>query len=286
MFGAYVDGVVIAAGINALLALGLYWTVSTGQFSVGHGGFMAIGAYVSSILTLNFGVPLVPAMLAGGACAFVVGGLIGLPVMRFDMIYLAMATLGFGEIVRSLLSTIDYVGGVAGMRGMSGVTLWHVLVTLAIVLVLAWLHDRSRLGMAYSAVRQDADAALAMGIDVRRVKVGAFAIGAGITGIAGALYAHQMLFIDPETFGFPMSIAIVLFVIFGGLGIFWGPVLGAIVLTVLPELLQFIKDWYLFLYGAIYVVMMIWRPQGVVDRRMVNRIGRWLRLRPAPAPGA
>lgn len=283
MFGAYIDGVVIAAGINALLALGLYITVSTGQFSVGHGGFMAIGAYVASIFTVNLGLPLVPAMVIGGACAFLVGGLIGLPVMRFDMIYLAMATLGFGEIVRSVLSTIDYVGGVAGMRGMSGTTIWHVLVTLAIVLVLAWLHDRSRMGIAYDAVRQDADAAMAMGIDVRQVKVGAFAIGAGITGMAGALYAHHILFIDPEAFGFPMSIAIVLFVIFGGLGVFWGPVLGAIVLTVLPELLHFIKDWYLFLYGGLYVVMMIWRPQGIVDRAMVNRIGRLFRRRTAPA---
>jgi len=285
VFDAYVDGVIIAAGINALLALGLYITVSTGQFSVGHGGFMAIGAYVASIMTLKFGVPLVPAMLVAGASAFVVGAMIGLPVMRFDMIYLAMATLGFGEIVRSILSTIDYVGGVNGMRGMSGVTIWHVLVTLAIVLVLAWLHDRSRLGIAYSAVRQDADAALAMGIDVRQVKVGAFAIGAGITGVAGALYAHQMLFIDPETFGFPMSIAIVLFVIFGGLGIFWGPVLGAVVLTVLPEMLHFIKDWYLFLYGAIYVVMMIWRPQGIIDRAMIRAIGRRLRWKSVPASG-
>jgi branched-chain amino acid transport system permease protein len=286
MFGAYIDGVIIAAGINALLALGLYVTVSTGQFSVGHGGFMAIGAYVASILTLKFGVPLVPAMLAGGACAFVVGALIGLPVMRFDMIYLAMATLGFGEIVRSILSTIDYVGGVAGMRGMSGVTVWHVLVTLALVLMFVWLHDRSRMGIAYSAVRQDAEAAMAMGIDVRKLKVGAFAIGAGITGIAGALFAHHMLFIDPETFGFPMSIAIVLFVIFGGLGVFWGPVLGAIVLTALPELLHFIKDWYLFLYGAIYVALMIWRPQGIVDRAMLRSVGAWFRRTPAAAQRA
>lgn len=281
MFGAYIDGVVIAAGINALLALGLYMTVSTGQFSVGHGGFMAIGAYISSILTLKFGLPLVPAMLVGGAAASIVGALIGLPVMRFDMIYLAMATLGFGEIVRSILSTIDYVGGVAGLRGMSGVTIWHVFVALAIALGFAWLHDRSRMGMAYSAVRQDPDAALAMGIDIRKVKVGAFAIGAGITGVAGALYAHQMSYIDPDTFGFQMSITIVLFVIFGGLGVFWGPVLGAVILTVLPEIFSFIRDWYLFLYGAIYVVMMIWRPQGIVDRAMVQSIGRAFRRRPA-----
>lgn len=285
MLGPYVDGIIIACGINALLALGLYVTVSTGQFSVGHAGFMAIGAYVASILTVKYGVALVPSMLASGASAFLVGALIGLPVMRFQMIYLAMATLGFGEIVRTILSAMDYVGGVNGLRGMSGVAMWHVLGTLGVFLALAWLHDRSRLGLAYSVVRQDADAASAMGIDVRAVKVGAFAIGAGITGVAGALYAHHFRFIDPETFGFPMSIAIVLFVIFGGLNVFWGPVLGAIVLTVLPEVFHFIKDWYLFLYGGIYVVMMIWRPQGIIDRGTLQWMGRLFKSRSVQAPG-
>lgn len=281
MAGAYVDGILIATGINILLALGLYITISTGQFSAGHGGFMAIGAYVASVLTVKFGVPLYAAMIVAGFCAALVGALIGLPVLRFDMMYLAMATLGFGEIVRSILSTIDYMGAVNGMRGMSGTTLGHVIVAVAVTILFMWLHERSRSGMAYSAVRQDADAALAMGIDVRQVKVGAFAIGAGITGVAGALYAHHMLFIDPEAFGFPMSIAIVLFVILGGLGIFWGPVFGAIALTVLPELLHFMKDWYLFIYGALHVVMMIWRPQGIIDRPMLRGLGRVLRLRPA-----
>jgi branched-chain amino acid transport system permease protein len=197
--------------------------------------------------------------------------------MRFDMIYLAMATLGFGEIVRSILSTIGYVGGVAGLRGMSGTTLWHVLVTLGIVLVLAWLHDRSRMGIAYEAVRQDSEAAMSMGIDVSRTKAEAFAIGAGITGIAGALYGHHNRFIDPETFGFQMSIAIVLFVIFGGVGVFWGPLLGAVLLTLLPEFLHAVKEWYLVLYGGLYIVLMIWRPQGIVDRPMVRSLGRLLR---------
>ena len=144
MFGAYFDGVIIAAGINAILALGLYIAIATGQFSVGHAGFMAIGAYVSSILSMNFGWTLIPAMFAGGAAAFAIGALVGLPIIRFGLIYLAMATLGFGEIIRSILSTVEYVGAVNGMRGMTGTSLWLVLVTLAVLVVLYWLHDRSR----------------------------------------------------------------------------------------------------------------------------------------------
>ena len=272
MFGAYFDGVVIAAAINGILALGLYIAIATGQFSVGHAGFMAIGAYLSSILTINFGWPLIPAMLAGGAVAFLVGGVVGIPIIRFELIYLAMATLGFGEIVRSILSTIEYVGAVGGMRGMTGTTLGLVLVTLGLLIVLYWLHDRSRWGLACQAVRQDPAAAEAMGINVRNVKVTAFAISAGVTGIGGALYAHQYFFIDPESFAFPMSIAIVLFVIFGGMGIFWGPLLGALLLTVLPEFFHFIKEWYLFVYGAIFIAMMIWRPQGIIDRRMLDTV--------------
>ena len=183
MFGAYFDGVIIAAAINAILALGLYISVATGLFSIGHGGFMAVGAYASSILTMKLGWSLIPAILAGGGVAFVIGGVVALPITRFALIYLGMATLGFGEIVRSILSTVEYIGAVNGMRGMTGTTLWMVIVILAILIILYSLYDRSRWGLACQAVRQDPAAAGAMGINVRNVKVTAFAIGAAVTGI-------------------------------------------------------------------------------------------------------
>jgi branched-chain amino acid transport system permease protein len=276
MFGIYYDSVLAGAGINILLALGLYFTVATGQFSVGHGAFMAIGAYAASILTVNFELPLLPAVILGGFAAFVIGVVVGLPVLRFSRLYLAMATLGFGEIVRNLLSTLDYVGGVGGMRGMMGTNIFIVLGFVLVAIAFFWLHARSRWGAACEAVRQDEDAAASMGIDVRAVKVMAFGIGAGITGIGGGLYAHHFFFIDPSTFGFNMSIAIVLFVIFGGIGTFWGPVLGALILTILPELFRFLKDYYLFIYGLMFVALMIWRSQGLIDRRMVAALRRRL----------
>src|SRR5258708_37130693 len=122
MFSVFADSVLIGIGINMLLALGLYFTLATGQFSVGHGGFMAIGAYAASILTVNFGWPLVPAVLCGGLAAFAIGVLIALPVLRFSHLYLAMAPFGFREIVRAACSVLSYVGGVRGMRGAVGAT--------------------------------------------------------------------------------------------------------------------------------------------------------------------
>ena len=272
MFSVYVDSVIIGAGINVLLALGLYFTLATGQFSVGHGGFMAIGAYAAAVLTVNFGLALVPAVLCGAAAAFVVGVLIGLPVLRFSHLYLAMATFGFGEIVRAMFSITDSVGGVGGMRGMMGTTAPMVLVFVAIAIAFSWLHARSRWGLACDAIRQDEDAAAAMGIDVRLNKVLAFGLGAALTGIGGGLYAHHFFFIEPPTFGLQMSVAIILFVIFGGIETFWGAVLGAIVLSLLPDLFRFLKDWYLFMYGLLFVVLMICRPQGVIDRRMLRAL--------------
>jgi len=274
VFSVFVDSVIIGAGINVLLALGLYFTLATGQFSVGHGGFMAIGAYAAAVLTVNFGWALVPAVLCGAAAAFVVGALIGLPVLRFSHLYLAMATFGFGEIVRAVFSITDSVGGVGGMRGMMGTTAPMVLVFVAIAIAFSWLHARSRWGLACDAIRQDEDAAAAMGIDVRLNKVLAFGLGAALTGIGGGLYAHHFFFIEPPTFGLQMSVAIILFVIFGGIETFWGAVLGAIVLSLLPDLFRFLKDWYLFVYGTLFVVLMIFRPQGVIDRRLLRALRR------------
>lgn len=274
MFNLFVDSLVISAGINVLLALGLYFTLATGQFSVGHGGFMAIGAYTASILTVNFGWPLVLALLCGAAAAFAIGILIGLPVLRFAHIYLAMATFGFGEIVRAGFSVWEYVGGVGGMRGMSGTTAPLVLACVALAIAFAWLHSHSRWGLACEAIRQDEDAAAAMGVDVRLNKVLAFGVGAAITGIGGGLYAHYFFYIDPPAFGLQMSVAIILYVIFGGIETFWGAVLGAIVLSVLPEIFGFLKDWYLFFYGLLFVVLMIFRPQGILDRRLIRRLQR------------
>jgi branched-chain amino acid transport system permease protein len=277
----FLDSVLIGVGINMLLALGLYFTLATGQFSVGHGGFMAVGAYAASVLTVNFAWPLVPAVLCGALAAFAVGVLIGLPVLRFSHLYLAMATFGFGEIVRSVFSIVDYVGGVGGMRGMSGTTSTLVLGFVLAAVAFCWLHSRSRWGLACDAIRQDEDAAAAMGVNVRMNKVIAFGVGAALTGLGGGLYAHHFYFIEPSTFGLQMSVAIILFVIFGGIESFWGAILGAALLTLLPDAFRFLKDWYLFVYGLLFVLLMIFRPQGLLDRRVLRALRSKLGARPA-----
>ena len=262
----YVEGILIVVGVNILLALGYWITVNTGQFSFGHAAFMAIGAYVGSILTVKMGWPLVPAMLVAGVAAGLTGALIGFPALRLSMLYLAMATLGFAELTQIVFLNWGYVGGASGMTGMRGASLPLVLGTVLVVVVYLWLVSRSRVGLAYAAVREDEAAARASGLNVTHIKVMAFGQGAFVTGLAGALYAHQILHIDPSNFGVQQSLIIVLYVMFGGLATFWGPLLGAGILTLLPEWFDFLRDWYLIVYGALFVVLMIVRPQGLIGR--------------------
>jgi branched-chain amino acid transport system permease protein len=262
----YVEGILIVVGVNILLALGYWITVNTGQFSFGHAAFMAIGAYVASILTVKFGWPLVPAMLVGGLAAGVTGALIGFPALRLSMLYLAMATLGFAELTQIVFLNWDYVGRASGMTGMRGASLPLVAGTVVLVVVYLWLVSRSRVGLAYAAVREDEAAARASGLNVTQIKVMAFGQGAFVTGLAGGLYAHQILHIDPSNFGVQQSLIIVLYVMFGGLATFWGPLLGAGVLTLLPEWFDFLRDWYLIVYGMLFVLLMIVRPQGLIGR--------------------
>ena len=269
----YVEGILIVVGVNVLLALGYWITVNTGQFSFGHAAFMAIGAYVASILTVKMGWPLVPAMLVAGLVAGVTGALIGFPALRLSMLYLAMATLGFAELTQIVFLNWDYVGRASGMTGMRGANLPLVAATVLVVVVYLWLVSRSRVGLAYAAVREDEAAARASGLNVTHIKVIAFGQGAFVTGLAGALYAHQILHIDPSNFGVQQSLLIVLYVMFGGLATFWGPLLGAGVLTLLPEWFDFLRDWYLIVYGLLFVLLMIVRPQGLIGRSAPGWLG-------------
>lgn len=270
----YVEGVVIGVGINVLLGLGYWITANTGQFSFGHAGFMALGAYTSAILTLRMGWPLVAAMLVGGLIAAVVGALVGWPALRLSVLYLAMITLAFAELVQIVFSNWSYVGGASGYAGMSGTTLPLVAVSVLVVVVYLWLVSRSRVGLAYSALREDEMAARAAGLNVTGIEVVAFAQSAFVTGVAGALSAHFLLYIEPGLFGAHQSLLIILYTVFGGLQTFWGPILGAAVLSLLPEVFDSLENWYLTLYGALFVVLMIVRPQGLVGTRRSGRARR------------
>lgn len=274
------------AGINILLAWGVYVVFLTGQISLGQGAFMAIGAYVSSVLTVNFGSPLIVAILIGGFASTLFGVAIGFPALRVHGVYLVMVTIGVGEAVRVFFQNFEYTGANAGFPGPTGTTLPLVYATVLVGLLFLWRLRGSRLGWALTAVREDEVAASAMGLNVTYFKVLAFALGGFITALAGGLYAHFLLFIRPESFGFEQSVLIVLFLVLGGTQTFWGPAVGALILTALPELMRDLEAWRLFAYGALLVVMMAVRPQGLVTRNAISWLSNFTRrLVPATTSG-
>ncbi len=261
---AFTQSVILQVGIDVLLALGYWIAVSTGKYSFGHAGFMAIGAYTASILTVKFSWSLPIALLAAAVLAGVAGALVGWVALRLSLLYLAIITLVFSELISVLISRWDYVGGAAGLFGMSGTTIPIVLSCLAIVVVYLVLLTRSRLGLAYAAIRGDQQAAMASGVRITFIASGAFATSAAVTGVAGALLAHQQQIITPANFGPQQSLIIILYTVFGGVEYFWGAAVGAIVLGLLPVYFGSLADWYQILYGLLFVVLMIVRPQGLI----------------------
>jgi branched-chain amino acid transport system permease protein len=266
-------------GINILLALSVYCPMATGQLSIGNAGFMAIGAYVSAMLTVHVHLPLFPSLIIGGIAAAIIGVLFGFPVLRLKGIFLAMATLCFGEIVRNFFMNFlqPLTGGAYGFRGIGDVPVsiswiwgWVVL-----SLVFFFFLSRSRVGLALTATHDDETVSELIGINIVFLKVAAFGVGAFIGGVAGGLYAHYYLYIEPEFFNVWESIFIALYVIMGGMLTYWGPVLGASIFTLLPEFLRFLQDWRGAFFGVVIIGLMIARPSGLVTREIL-RIDFWI----------
>ena len=265
------ESIWIIVGINIILALGLYVTVATGQFSLGHAAFMGIGAYMASVLTVKMGMPLIGAMIVAALFTGVLGALFGLPALRTKGIYLTILTLGLGELVRVFFSSFEYTGSVGGFGGMSGTTLPLVFGVVVVCIVFVYWLMKSLFGQAFLAVGQDELVAETLGINTTAIKVIAFSLGAAISALGGALYAHFMFFIEPTHFSYSHSVLILLFVIFGGIETMWGAVLGAVILTFIPEMVRGLAEWRLVLYGAVMVVLMAVRPQGLISKRTLSR---------------
>ena len=268
------NNLILTIGVNALLALSIWLTLSCGLLAMANAAFMGIGAYTAAILTMNYGAPF-PVALAGGIAApTLVALLIGGPTLRLSGVYLAMATLGFGEVVRVLiLNAESLTGGALGLNGIPQSTQWwHVLLALVVVLLILWRLRRSRIGRAFEAINEDAVAASLMGIAVNAHKMLAFAMGAGIAGLAGALNAHLTFFIGPSEFGFDRGVDILTMAILGGTSGLTGPVLGALIITLLPELLRSFRDFRTMMNGAILVLIVLFLPKGLWDPK---RIRQW-----------
>ncbi len=267
--------------INSILAVSLNLVSGyTGQLSLGHATFMGLGAYAATLFTLKLHLPFLVSIISGATVAAFFGFIIGVPTLRLKGDYLAIATLGFGEIMKNILLNLQITGGPMGLRGIPKVTNIYVA-TAALILVIFSLNRimNSRVGKSFIAIREDELAAEAMGINTTRFKILAFIIGAFYAGMAGGLYAFLFRYINPKDFGFMKSIEILCMVVLGGMGNTYGAVLGAFIITVLPELLRsvspVIAQYRMVLYGLLLVIMMIVKPQGIISgSSLSNRIKR------------
>ena len=264
-------------GVNALLATGLNWIVGyTGLVSLGQAGFYGLGAYTSAILTLRGHVPAALATLAALGVTALLAWAIAIPSVRLRGHHLAMATLGFGIILYICFEQMDFL--TAGPKGLAGIPSYRVgtwafdtdlrsyylvWASVGLATLLSANLTRSRMGRALRAIEGDELAARASGIDVRRTKITAFVLGSTLAGLAGGLYAHYVGFISPGTFGFMLSIELVVMVIVGGSGSLIGPILGAGLFTVLPEYLRAYRDYDVVLFGTVLIAVLMFMPSGL-----------------------
>ena len=265
MLSAFWQLNLIFAGINIILAASLNLINGyTGQFSLGHAGFMAVGAYVGVVLTTNFQMAFPVAILAGGVTAGLLGALIGLPTLRLRGDYLAIATLGLGEIVRIVIINVPYVGGAAGFKGIPHHTdfTW-VFCLMLVTLFIIKNFVNSRHGRACLAIRENEIAAESMGVNTTRYKVLAFSIGAFFAGVAGVLFGHNMYILSPASFTFMQSFNILIMVVMGGLGSMTGSIAGALVVTFLSAALASFPNARMIIYALALILLMFYRPQGL-----------------------
>ena len=295
----YYVRILMLCGVNVMLAVSLNLVNGfTGQFSIGHAGFMAVGAYTSAVLTMRtfqpwiaamsglpdwfaHGVVLLAATLLGGGLAALAGLAVGLPSLRLRGDYLAIVTLGFGEIIRVIILNVDAIGGARGLSGVPTYTSFFWL-ALGVVTVVAVSYNllRSTHGRAMLAIREDEVAAEALGVPTTRYKVMAFVVSAFFAGVAGALYAHYDSYLNPSSFTFLRSIEIIAMIVLGGLGSISGAILAAVVLTVLPELLRSVREYRMVIYSVLLIVLMITRPSGILG---TGEITQWFRRKKAQA---
>lgn len=260
--------------INIILAVSLNLVTGfTGQFSLGHAGFMSIGAYVCAIVNLqmNSTVGFLVGTLAGALCATLVGILVGIPTLRLRGDYLAIATLGMAEIIRVLFLNMEITNGAAGLNGIPRFTNWPWLFLFtAGTVILINNFIKSSHGRACISIREDEIAAESMGINTTKYKVMAFAIGAFFAGVAGALYSSYFFFLKPDLFGFLKSIDILVIVVLGGMGSITGSIIAAVALAVISTFLQSFTAVRMIVYAALLVVIMIFRPQGLMGTKEIN----------------
>ena len=276
MISGYLITILITIVIYAMLAHSLnIITGHAGQISLGHSSFFGIGAYTSAMLYTEVGLPFWISVPMAAVAAGVVGALLGIPCLRVRDDFLAITTMGINFVVEAIFLYLPFFGGAMGIGGIN-LPRWFgremtkpeyfilILVVFGLLLLLDRRMGRSWIGLAWASIREDEQAAGAMGVDVVRFKVLAFILGSAIAGLAGGFYAHFLTFIMPQNFGFGQSIVILSMVVFGGIGSRWGPIVGAIILGLLPEVSRPIMEYRILIYGILLLGMMRFQPGGLL----------------------
>ncbi len=279
----YLAGLLVLLAINIVFAYGAYLPLAAGQLNIGLAGFAAIGAYASAYLSNQFAIHPLIAIPFGAVLSGVVALALAVPVLRTRGIYLALATVAVGQIIRATILNLEFIGGAAGYPVTSFIGLLVVFVFTFGVVAFVVLLFGTRFGIAVRAVQDDERVADLMGIEVRGFQVAAFTIGAAIAGLGGGLYAHQFGYIEAQYFNVGLSITIVLYVILGGTQTTMGPLIGATVFTLLPELLRESASWRYVAFAAAVIVLMALRPQGLLTRGQLRQLLAW--RHPHPAAG-
>jgi branched-chain amino acid transport system permease protein len=261
-----------ALGVNGLLALSMYVVLAVGQLSLGQAAFMGLGAYSSVLMTQQLGLPFWAVLPLSVAAPVMFALVIGLPTLRLSGVYLAIATIGLGEVLRAVYLNVDVFGGALGLSGIPERADNTMIYGLLVAAILAlWLVGRSGIGRAMEAMREDETAAAVMGVNLLRYKMGALVASAALAGLAGCLNAHVSSFIGPAEYGFEPAVTILSYALLGGIGTPLAAVAGAFILTLLPELLRDLSDLRLVLNGIIIVVAVLFLPGGVLPFRLRRR---------------
>lgn len=286
--------------LNLILAISIYITLSTGQLSLGHAGFMSIGAYTASIATKSAEMPLSFSLLLSVVLTGAIALVVGYPTLRLHGLYLAIATLGFGEVVRVIMLNLNVTNGALGLTGLQSIgtrlydlekligvnasdlgltvtqmkalsTLISVALLFIVILLCQIRLNRSRIGRAFSAIRADETAARAMGINITYYKMLAYLIGSMMAGLAGGLYAHITTTITPDDFNYHRVVEILSFAVIGGPEVLIGPLFGAVLLTGLPEFLRVLSEYKMIFYGGLLILVMAFRPHGLINAGTFDR---------------
>ena len=264
-FWATYSTLVLSVGTNTLLALSIYLTLAAGMLTVANAAFMGIGAYISAWLTTQSASPFWLALLIGSVAPALVALAIGRPTLRLSGVYLAMATLAFGEVVRiAILNAEGWTGGALGLNNVPQLTHWyHVTAAVALTLYALLRIARSRMGRALTAICQDDTATELMGVNVRHYKLCVFVAGAAIAGLSGGLNAHLTFFISPNEYGFERAVEILTMGVLGGTASPWGAVVGAMLITLLPEFLRGLGHYRPLVNGLILILVILYSPRGL-----------------------